>query len=136
MARKPTQQQREAAKAKRAKMYELAKEVTKLTAEQRAELVNRAGGIVTVEGHRLSGFNTIFLLHQLSEGDAISVVGGFKQWKKAGRQVRKGEHGFSIWFPSVKKDKPEDDEQVEQEYIRMGLGTVFDVTQTDPIEAE
>lgn len=131
-----TKAQRDAAKAKRERMRELAKEVSALSAEQRDEIAARYG-IVTIEGHKLSGFNATFVAYQAA-GQTVTIVGGFRQWKRAGRSVRKGEHGFSIWFPQRVKVKDKNgDETDETETVENGycsLGTVFDISQTEPIE--
>src|SRR5208282_4903090 len=78
-----------------------------------------------------------------------SMVGGFRQWLKLGRCVRKGQHGASIWVPAGarKADSPpagagEDahDAGVAGEgsggsdRTRFVIGTVFDVSQTDEIQ--
>ena len=70
------------------------------------------------------------MLAAQSEGrEAPSIVGGFQQWRKQGRMVRKGEHGYMIWIPTHRKEEgaPEDDEG-ELNFI---IGYVFDVTQTE-----
>lgn len=100
-----------------------------LTDDQRQALVNR-GMVATVDGRVLSVKNTI-LLHMQATGTAPSVVGGYRQWKEAGRQVRKGEHGSMIWIPAGTRDS--DGELVD--VARFLTAIVFDVSQTDPIEA-
>jgi len=87
-------------------------------------------GTVTCEGHRLSTHNMIFLFCQDQGAHPLAMVGGFRQWKKAGRQVQKGEHAAGyIYVPlGVKKDGEETDG------VRFRLVPVFDVTQTEEIE--
>lgn len=64
---------------------------------------------------------------------------GFQQWKKEGRQVRKGEHGIKIFAPTkfVIKDedgKPEKDDKGEtKKKDGFIMVTVFDISQTDEI---
>lgn len=113
---------------KTAKMRELAKQVEAMTQEQREEL---AGGVVTIEGHALSVCNACLVV---SQNPTASVVGGFQQWIRAGRCVRKGEHGLMIWIPTKRKEDPNrqpgelsstDD---RQSFV---IGYVFDVSQTE-----
>jgi len=140
MKRKATPEQRQAAKEKRQAMHKLAAEVASWTPEKRAELVERIGAVVTVDGHALSTYNTIMAAYQ-SNGE-ISIVGGFRQWKRVGRAVRKGERGISIWYPAKPKSKKANDTDeadeidTDEKGVRMALGTVFDITQTDPIDTE
>lgn len=70
------------------------------------------------------------MLIYLQRPDAVYCA-GYHEWRKLGRQVRKGEHGISIWIPCrAAKDtaRPGDEPEL---YFR--LGTVFDVSQTDSI---
>jgi len=94
----------------------------KLTDEQKAALVNKVG-IITVEGRSLSVFNQIFLSMQ---NPNVSVVGGFKQWKAAGRFVEQGQKGMMIFIPIGSKN--EEGLVQEPEYFK--AVTVFDVKQT------
>jgi hypothetical protein len=96
-----------------------------LTDEQRAELLSNAQ-ITTIEGHPLSTNNIVALLVQ---GCKDPVVGGFRQWIRAGRCVRKGSVGFVIWIPSKKKsDESDDSEDFEPRFYPT---TVFSQSQTD-----
>ena len=113
---------------KRQKVKELRKYLAGLNVVQRQEIADKYG-IVTVEGHRLSIVNMCLLVSQCP---GVTVVGGYRQWLRAGRQVRKGEHGHIIWFPAGRKD---DDGNIESgQEIKYYLATVFDVSQTDPVE--
>ena len=109
--------------------------VAVMSEDERTALVMRVGAIVTFEGHALSAFNSCLILTQLP---TASMVGGFHQWKTKGRKVKKGEHGLMIWVPTGRKDKDEDaapaPEASEDKDKRAGfiMGTVFDVTQTEP----
>jgi antirestriction protein ArdC len=58
-----------------------------------------------------------------------TVVGGFKQWLKAGRSVRQGEHGAIILYPVGPKDQEGNLEDPE----RFFSATVFDISQTESI---
>src|SRR3989337_1437699 len=81
----------------------LREQLANLSAEQKQALIDR-GLIATIEGRVLSGHNTI-LLYLQSNGRIPTVVGGYRQWLKAGRQVQKGQHGSTIWFPVGPKDE-------------------------------
>jgi hypothetical protein len=97
-----------------------------LTEAQRAELLSDAQ-ITTIGGHPLSANNTVALLLQ---GCKDPVIGGFSQWIKAGRCVRKGSVGFIIWIPSKRK-AADLDESEEPEPARFYIATVFSQSQTD-----
>ena len=131
-----TKAQREAAAAKRQKVKDLAAQLAAMTPEQQGKIIECTGLVTTMEGRPLSPRNTMLVIHQLQR---VSVVGGFRQWIVSGRCVRKGEHGASILVPVGRKgagttDSDKDDEETP---ARPGFafGTVFDVSQTDPIEA-
>lgn len=137
--RQATEEQRAAAKERRRQMGELARRIAAMTDEQRAEMQKRMPSIATIEGHALSFHNTAMIIMQ--NGEHATVVGGFRQWKKAGRFVRKGEHGFAIWAPRKKKTAGEDTIEVSvseidaDEDLSFLLVTVFDVSQTDELSA-
>jgi antirestriction protein ArdC len=80
--------------------------------------------LVTVEGHALSIHNACLVALQLP---SATILGGYRQWQAAGRQVRKGEHGLMIWAPRMKKDADTGDEE-RAGFIPINL---FDVSQTD-----
>lgn len=130
--RKPTAEQSAAAAEKRAKMRELAALVSAMPQEKRQAIADQAG-IHTIEGRPLSPHNACFLMVQAS---GVSVVGGFQQWKKAGRTVRKGAKGLAIWIPTGSRDTDGADtaapEAGEEKNIRprFVMGYVFDITQT------
>lgn len=126
MKRQPTAEQKARAAERRAKFTAMVKQVAAMTDEQRAEILQRVGAILTCEGRALSPKNSCLLLLQLEN---VSMVGGFNQWIAAGRAVRKGEHGLSLWIPCQGKSESED--EPGETYFR--LGTVFDLSQTDEI---
>lgn len=84
------------------------------------------------------------LLIQLQRPDSTQVA-GFKKWQELGRQVRKGETGIKILVPHISRRKTSGEDQSiegeresENEPLRgpgiirgFGVGTVFDVSQTD-----
>ena len=102
--RAPTAEQKAKAAERRDRFRALVKAVAEMSDAERAALVDRCGSVVTIEGHPLSFFNTCLVL---SQNPGASVVGGFAQWIKAGRAVRKGERGLGIWVP-VAKGKGDD----------------------------
>lgn len=111
------------------KVNELRKRLSNLSDAEKQALISR-GIIATVEGRTLSLHNTI-LIYMQTDGRVPSVVGGYKQWKRAGRQVSKGQHGMLIWFPIGTKDE-ETGDVLSAEYYQ--VATVFDISQTEPIE--
>ena len=127
---------------KKEKIIRIRKTLSEMTEEQRQAIADKFG-IVTVEGHLLTAHNQCFLVAQ-SELN-FTVVGGYKQWQKAGRSVRKGEHGFYIFVPSKTK---EESENAARESVPLGevssddetpfffTAVVFDISQTELIKEE
>lgn len=112
---------------KKEKIIRIRKTLAEMSEEQRQAVADKFG-IVTVEGHLLTPHNQCFLVAQ-SEIN-FTIVGGFQQWKKAGRIVRKGQHGFLIFVPS--KAKQENSEMIsDDENVHFFTATVFDISQTD-----
>ncbi len=112
-----------------ARVKQLRKQLANLTPEQKQALTSR-GIIATIEGRQLSLHNTLLVYLQCN-GHAPTVVGGYPQCKRAGRQVCKGEHGYTIWFPVGPKSEDSDD-VIQAE--RFFTGTVFDIAQTEAIQ--
>lgn len=127
----PTQSQKDAAEQRRAKFRQLAKQLSAMPEADRQAIARKLPGIATVEGRALSTINTLLIAAQCP---TATLVGGFKQWKKAGRSVRKGEHGLSLWCPFRAKDGEAVADQDEGGKVRFGMGIVFDVSQTQPID--
>lgn len=133
MRRTPTAEQRQQAEARRARFRELAKQVGALSEDERTAIMLRAGGIRTIEGHPLTPLNSCLILNQCP---GASIVGGFQQWKAAGRAVRKGEKGLSLWVPiGRRRDDGTRGEVGDGEKPGFIMGTVFDVSQTDHSES-
>jgi hypothetical protein len=141
MKKQLTEEQKQKTAERREKMRELWQRVAKLTPDER-EAIAMEHGIVTCEGKHLSTNNTCFLMEQAAmlAMETPSVVGGFYQWKQQGRAVSKGQHGMAIWIPTEKKAEATEqisdsgtEEQRKERYFF--LGTVFDITQTEAIEA-
>lgn len=138
MSRKaPTEEQKRKAAERREAFRKLAKQVADMPEGERVALSNRAGAVLTIEGRALSMVNTMLCVMQRP---GVSVVGGFGQWLKAGRAVRKGETGIGIWCP-IHKARPEGEQPADAEgndsegRARFIMGTVFDISQTQEIEA-
>ena len=133
MRREPTAEQKAAAKLRREKMGKLAHQIEKMSEDERAALTERIG-VVTIEGRSLSIHNQCMLALQ---SPAASVVGGFQQWRRSGRMVQKGQHGACIWIPlGIPKRAEGETESETADPIGFTLATVFDVTQTEPMEAK
>lgn len=84
--------------------------------------------------HAYSLKNLLLILAQ--RPDATQVA-GFRQWQAKGRQVRKGERAIKIRGYSTKKTTEEDPatgDEVERTLARFPILSVFDITQTDPIQ--
>jgi len=108
-------------------MRELSQRLGAMTEAERRAMAEAAGTIRTIEGRALSTHNTCMIVSQL--GGAASVVGGFRQWRAAGRIVRKGEHGAAIWCRTG-GGETESAEGTEGRPSFI-MGTVFDVSQTE-----
>ncbi len=78
--------------------------------------------------------NNVVLIH-LQRPDATRVA-GYRKWQELGRQVKKGEKGIRIFVPYRSRAKnPDELESEEEEHSSrvygFGVGTVFDVAQTE-----
>lgn len=119
--------------SKRSEKFSKARKLlANLTDEQREQIAN-SFGVVTVEGRVLSRYNQLLLSMQSGNLESKpSVVGGFNQWKKSGRIVKKGATSLIIWIPTIKSsDKPENETE-----LNFLLGNVFDIQQTEPLEPQ
>ena len=84
--------------------------------------------------HRYSINNLMLIFAQMP---TASRVAGFRQWQAKGRQVRKGEHGLRIFGYATKKIHAEEDSEDEEKTITYyPTLTVFDLSQTDPINPD
>jgi len=139
--RNPTTEQKAKAAERRERFRALAKQVADMPEEARAQILMRVGAVLTCDGRQLSLTNTMLLVSQCP---TVSLVGGFRQWIKAGRAVRKGEHGHMIWVPLKPRDEASVPAPVEpngharaketESEMHFMVGTVFDVSQTQEIE--
>jgi antirestriction protein ArdC len=78
-----------------------------------------------------SARNAALIVAQL--GEDVTALAGYRTWQRLGRQVRRGEKGAAIRRPVTEAD-PDDPTRRTMRNVRGG--TVFDVGQTDPLEAE
>ena len=126
------EQRKEFREMKKVRIKEIRAKLANLSEEQRKAVAERFG-IVTVEGHPLTPHNQCFLVAQAELN--FSVIGGYQQWRKAGRSVRKGEHGFLILVPAKQKqnDSGIDNYLMDDEDVRFYSATVFDISQTETI---
>ncbi len=121
-------------KAWRERMRGLVKQVAGMTPEARATMAAKMP-IITCEGHALSVFNQCFLMFQ-SGSATLTVIGGFRQWKKTGRAVKEGSRSIGyIYVPMVPKQNGKEEEAGEPEDVRFRLVPVFDVSQTDELSS-
>lgn len=133
MKRQPTPEQKAKAEERRQVLRDLWQKIGEMSEDQRAAFVEKIGTVVTCEGHPLSVGNTILLAYQ---AETVTVVGGYNQWRAAGRQVRKGERSLGIWIPKNKAEgesQPAPSIQTEKPLYFI-FGSVFDISQTEPIQ--
>jgi hypothetical protein len=126
--RQPTEEQKAKAADRRERMRAIAKQIGEMDDAARARLVG--GGVYTIEGRALSIFNQCMIL---SQDPGATVVGGFAQWRTAGRKVCKGGHGVAIWIPIHGGEAKPGEDPTAGTKPRFLLGTVFDVSQTEPL---
>lgn len=122
--KKLTPEQAAARDARRANFRNLVKQVAAMSDAARHAMILNAGAVVTCEGRALSVANTILCFLQLP---GVSMVGGFRQWIRQGRCVRKGQHGAQICIPLGSRT----DEAGEVCGVKFGSATVFDIGQTE-----
>src|SRR3990167_7978100 len=127
MRRSPTPEQKQAAHERRQRFHAMAKTIADMPEAQRNDLAARMLCLSTVEGRALSFHNTCMIAYQ---NPGATMVGGFRQWIKAGRAVRKGEHGLMIWVPIIPSEEAAEADPKTADDTRFIVGTVFDVAQT------
>ena len=91
----------------------------------------RTWPINSVTGNRYSGSNILTLLFMQIAGDMTGNWATYKQWAKAGRQVRKGEVGTPILWFSMVPVKGSEDGQLKP---RWKYPNVFNETQLEDYE--
>lgn len=121
---RPDPKAQKRAQEKRDRFKRFVRQIAEMKPEEREAMVADAG-LVTCEGHALSMTNTMLTIFQMP---SATVVGGFKQWIRNGRCVRKGEQGFMIWVPTATKS-----ESTEDQDVRFLTANVFDISQTEAL---
>lgn len=98
--------------------------------------------LMNPEGHSFSPNNVCLIAYQNEGNIPLTILAGFKQWIDKGRVVRKGEHGFTIFYPSQAKGKKDNDNNAnggdiseENFNLRFYTATVFDISQTEELNA-
>lgn len=134
--REATPEQKERARQRREQFRALSKKLGEMSPEERQRFAE-SHPVANCEGHVLSVFNQCFILSQSS---GASLVGGFQQWRKQGRCVKKGAVGLAIWIPTTRKkdDAPALPDGVTvdpDENPHFMLGYVFDVADTEALQA-
>lgn len=131
--KKLTEAEIEIKKEKQEKLKNLFKTVQEMTNEQLEQFVSNVG-IVTCEGHALSPRNQVLLVLQAENDIMPSIVGGYAQWQKQNRQVKKGEKSkLSILVPMTIKEKNEQGQVIEnsEDVTFFKWVSVFDILQTE-----
>ncbi|MDQ4119850.1 MAG: ArdC-like ssDNA-binding domain-containing protein [Acidobacteriota bacterium] len=123
-----TPEQAEKREAKMKAFREYLRKIQELSEEDRRAYALQ-NPVRSVEGRELSVTNQMLLSFQRP---GVTLVGGFQQWRRKGRRVKKGETGLLIWFPTEKKSDAAD----ETSETRFFTGNVFDITQTEEIPIE
>ena len=134
MKRQLTPEQIAKRDARRAEFRAMWKKVGDMPEADRMAIAAKLG-LVTCDGHAMSCKNQCLIFLQLP---TATVVGGFRQWLKHGRAVRKGQHGALIWVPcGGRKTVGSEGETVHEDGAEtyFTTGTVFDIGQTQPVEA-
>ena len=82
--------------------------------------------------HKYSYGNVMLIMAQNPEATRVA---GYRRWQQLGRQVKRGEQGIKILVPRKQRlrDAKTDEEDDEPLYVirGFGVGTVFDVSQTE-----
>ena len=83
--------------------------------------------------HSYSLNNLLLILSQMPEATAVA---GFRQWQAKGRQVVRGARSIKIFGYSQKKITETDDngDEIEKRTARFPILSVFDLSQTEPVE--
>lgn len=127
---------------RKAKLAEIIQRIADMSPEDKARIAGKME-VCNCDGHTLSVRNQLLIALQL--GSDCTIVGGFRQWLKQGRCVKKGEHGASILFPRTfggTRSTPSDVDEASETASRANgngrdicfySGTVFDISQTAPI---
>jgi len=104
------------------------KQVAGMDEADRLAMASKMSGAITCEGRSLSLYNSCLMAVQRPDA---TIVGGFQQWRKQGRVVRKGEHGMMIWIPMITKNGDESAPVSPEAKTHFIIGTLFDISQTE-----
>ena len=128
-----TPEQKAKAKERRERIQDLTRRIARMSEAERAALVH--GLATTIEGHTLSMTNQMLIAYQSVGQQQVTIVGGFQQWKRAGRTVTRGQHGYAIWVPIGRKSPngQEKTETTDGDKPGFMLATVFDISQTQEV---
>jgi hypothetical protein len=126
--REATPEQKAAAAERRTAIRGMMAKIKCLPIEKRVLLADTFGIRSAEEGRTFSASNQILIAWQCP---AASIVGGFEQWRKIGRAVRKGSKAIAIWIPiGTGVDRDGNPAGSVTEETRFTLGSVFDISQT------
>lgn len=89
--------------------------------------------IAAARFHEYSFGNWLLLWSQADRREmSITRLAGFRTWQQLGRQVRRGERGFQILAPIVRRTQEEAEAEVDRRVVTgFRVATVFDLSQTD-----
>lgn len=109
------------------KMVEFNKYLRGISEDQKCSII-KGVSIKNTEGKDISVNNALLLLKQTKERNMENptVIGGFNQWKKQNRIVKKGQKALNIFAPQKGLD--------ENAKPKMYIVSVFDVSQTEEIK--
>jgi antirestriction protein ArdC len=80
---------------------------------------------------KLSTINSLMIMYQNTTDKTIA---GYKQWKKLGRQVKKGEEALWIWYPKATNKENKEDNKTEDFETKFYMGAVFGYNQTEKFD--
>ena len=122
-----TPAQQAATEARRQQLRDVAKMIAALSEEERLALAARLS-VVTCEGRSLSTYNACMVASGCPDA---TIIGGFQQWRRQGRQVRQGEHStMSIWAPKAAREHEDGTAPDERRFV---LVAMFDIRQTEEL---
>jgi hypothetical protein len=142
--RQLTDQQKAARDERRAQFRAIVKQLADMPANEREEIFQKLGFVKLSTKERYSLINSLLIAAQM-RGVTPTILGGYAEWHRQGRTVRKGERGFMIWIPTgvQKREIPAVDPKgqlttmlEESTTVHFIIGTVFDISQTDALQPQ